>query len=97
MIFPKITSQGAPEISTATSGRSQPPSNKAADAESVGGVASGYVEDAFKTRTQTGKDLVLAQAGEIAVGFSSRHSRRACFARAHTIPVCSFELNPNFS
>lgn len=26
-----------------------------------------------------------------------RYSCRLCFDRLHTIPVCSFELNPSFS
>ena len=47
----------------------------------------GYVEDAFKTRTQ----LVIVFNG------LPRYSRRACLDLAHTIPVCSFEVNPSFS
>ena len=31
---------------------------------------------------------------KLATVFSGPHPQRRCFERAHTIPVCSFELNP---
>ena len=39
------------------------PSSKAATEESTGGVAFGYVEDAFEARTKHGKRRVSARRG----------------------------------